>query len=82
MSPTRDGELLSHRELKLGDSPGPAMVIGEAELSAAFDFFDMSGQGRITANDLQQRLGAFYKNLPVKSQLLIAAQSGLKYESC
>jgi len=63
----RDGSaLLQPNEIKLSDQPGPSMPINEAELSAAFDFFDISGQGRITPNDLKQRLGAFYKNLPPK----------------
>ena len=41
----REGpSLLQPNEIKLTDQPGPSMPINEAELSAAFDFFDMSGQ--------------------------------------
>ena len=41
----REGpSLLQSAEIKLTDQPGPSMPINEAELSAAFDFFDMSGQ--------------------------------------
>ena len=71
----RDGSaLLQPNEIKLSDQPGPSMPINEAELSAAFDFFDISGQGRITPNDLKQRLGAFYKNLPVRAAALTCVQ--------
>lgn len=61
----REAGLLTPGEMKLSEQPGPSLPLSEAELSAAFDFFDMSGHGRITPNDLAHRLGAFYKNLPV-----------------
>mmetsp|Transcript_22382 Transcript_22382/g.55668 ORF Transcript_22382/g.55668 Transcript_22382/m.55668 type:complete len:179 (+) Transcript_22382:21-557(+) len=62
----RDSSPLTNREMKLNDQPATSVSFSEAELSAAFDFYDVRGQGRITANDLSNRLGAFYKNLPAK----------------
>ena len=40
--------------------------IDDEELDAAFEFFDMDKTGKITAANLKERLGAFYKNLPQK----------------
>lgn len=57
---------LSEDELK-GDGRAGALPIDEDELNAAFDFFDVDGKGKLTANDLRARLGAFYKDLPVRS---------------
>lgn len=56
---------LSEDELK-GDGRAGALPIDEDELNAAFDFFDVDGKGKLTPNDLRARLGAFYKNLPVR----------------
>ena len=56
---------LSEDELK-GDGRSGPLPIDDDELSAAFDFFDVEGKGKLTANDLRARLGAFYKNLPVR----------------
>jgi len=78
----RDGSaLLQPGELKLSDQPGPSMPINEAELSAAFDFFDVTGQGRITPNDLKQRLGAFYKNLPAKDIKMLLGDGSFTKET-
>eukprot|EP00753_Platysulcus_tardus_P010494 PLAT2765.1.p2 GENE.PLAT2765.1~~PLAT2765.1.p2 ORF type:complete len:191 (+),score=96.40 PLAT2765.1:89-661(+) len=40
--------------------------LSEEDLRVAFDFFDVDGSGKITLNDLKVRLGAFYKNLPMR----------------
>ena len=42
-----------------------SLRVSEEELAGAFEFFDLEGNGKITAANLKQRLGAFYKNLPV-----------------
>ena len=59
---------LSEDELKSFAGSG-SLPIDEAELSAAFDFFDVEGRGKLTVADLKLRLGAFYKNLPVRRRL-------------
>jgi len=56
---------LSEDELKSFAGSG-SLPIDEDELNAAFDFFDVEGRGKLTVNDLKLRLGAFYKNLPVR----------------
>ena len=38
---------------------------------AAFDFFDVEGRGKLSAADLRQRLGVFYKNLPPRECKLL-----------
>ena len=45
--------------------------VDEEELNAAFDFFDIDGTGKLTAANLKQRLGAFYRNLPQKEIKLL-----------
>ena len=57
---------LSEDDLK-GFAGSGSLPVDEEELNAAFDFFDVEGRGRLTANDLRVRLGAFYKNLPVRA---------------
>ena len=59
---------LSEDELKSFAGSG-SLPIDEDELSAAFDFFDVEGRGKLTVADLKLRLGAFYKNLPVRQRL-------------
>lgn len=59
---------LSEDELKSFAGSG-SLPIDEDELSAAFDFFDVEGRGKLTVADLKLRLGAFYKNLPVRRRL-------------
>ena len=56
---------LSEDELKSFAGSG-SLPIDEAELNAAFDFFDVEGRGKLTVADLKPRLSAFYKNLPVR----------------
>mmetsp|Transcript_10013 Transcript_10013/g.24913 ORF Transcript_10013/g.24913 Transcript_10013/m.24913 type:complete len:185 (+) Transcript_10013:29-583(+) len=56
---------LSEDELKSFAGSG-SLPIDEAELNAAFDFFDVEGRGKLTVADLKPRLSAFYKNLPPK----------------
>ena len=52
--------------------------IDEQELQAAFEFFDVSGTGKITLADLKNRLGAFYKNVPLREyKFLMNNQSEL-----
>ena len=47
-------------------------------MKAAFDFFDVSGSGKITLADLKNRLGAFYKNVPLREyKFLMNNQSEL-----
>jgi|TARA_B110000211_G_C13749161_1_gene408011 Ca2+-binding EF-hand superfamily protein len=54
------------------------ITIDEAELQAAFEFFDVSGTGKITLSDLKNRLGAFYKNVPLREyKFLMNNQSEL-----
>ena len=54
------------------------IAVDEAELKAAFEFFDVSGKGKITLSDLKQRLGAFYKNVPLREyKFLMNNQSEL-----
>ena len=54
------------------------IAVDEAELKAAFEFFDVSGKGKITLNDLKSRLGAFYKNVPLREyKFLMNNQSEL-----
>ena len=45
--------------------PHPPQVT-EEELAAAFEFFDMDGNGKITMTNLRKRLSVFYKNMPAK----------------
>ena len=35
------------------------IAVDEQELKAAFEFFDVSGKGKITLNDLKNRLGKY-----------------------
>jgi calmodulin len=42
------------------------ILVTDEELKAAFDFFDVQGTGKITLPNLKSRLGAFYKNMPMK----------------
>ena len=42
------------------------LKVTEEELAAAFEFFDMDGNGKITMANLRKRLGVFYKNMPAK----------------
>jgi Ca2+-binding EF-hand superfamily protein len=59
-------------------SAAPGISIDEAELKAAFEFFDVSGTGKITLADLKNRLGAFYKNVPLREyKFLMNNQSEL-----
>ncbi len=54
------------------------IAVDEAELKAAFEFFDVSGSGKITLSDLKNRLGAFYKNVPLREyKFLMNNQSEL-----
>jgi calmodulin len=48
-----------------------SLRIDDEELDAAFDFFDVDRTGKITAANLRDRLGAFYKNLPQKEIKLL-----------
>jgi len=50
------------------------LPIDDDELSAAFDFFDVDGTGKLTAAGLKQRLGAFYRNLPQKEIKLLLGE--------
>mmetsp|Transcript_1786 Transcript_1786/g.2423 ORF Transcript_1786/g.2423 Transcript_1786/m.2423 type:complete len:222 (-) Transcript_1786:272-937(-) len=42
------------------------VLVTESELKAAFDFFDIDSEGKITLQNLRKRLGVFYKNMPTK----------------
>lgn len=42
------------------------VLVTEAEIKAAFDFFDIDNEGKITLQNLRKRLGVFYKNMPTK----------------
>lgn len=58
---------ISEEELRLTEQAGRGHIrIDDDELSAAFDFFDVDGKGRLTAKDLHNRLSTFYPNLPAK----------------
>ena len=60
------------------NSAAPGISIDENELKAAFEFFDVSGTGKITLADLKNRLGAFYKNVPLREyKFLMNNQSEL-----
>ena len=48
-----------------------SLAIDDEELDAAFEFFDVDRTGKITAANLKDRLGAFYKNLPQKEIKLL-----------
>ena len=72
---------LDEEEIKIADSLGASLPIDEDELSAAFDFFDVGGTGKITAAGLKQRLGAFYKNLPAKEIKLLLGDGVFTKES-
>ena len=48
-----------------------SLNIDDEELDAAFEFFDVDKTGKITAANLKERLGAFYKNLPQKEIKLL-----------
>ena len=59
-------------------SASGGITINEDELKAAFEFFDVSGSGKITLKDLKSRLGAFYKNVPIREyKFLMNNQSEL-----
>ena len=40
--------------------------MGEEELKAAFEFFDVEMKGAITASNLRKRLGAFHRSLSAR----------------
>lgn len=42
------------------------ILVSEAEIKAAFDFFDVEGKGLITASTLRKRLGAFHRSLSAR----------------
>jgi Ca2+-binding EF-hand superfamily protein len=57
------------------------VLVSEDELKAAFDFFDTNGSGKITLQNLKSRLGAFYKNMPIKEyKFLMNNQSELSLQ--
>ena len=72
---------LTEEQLRVGEKHGSPLPIDEDELSAAFDFFDVGGTGKITAAGLKQRLGAFYKNLPAKEIKLLLGDGVFTKES-
>ena len=53
------------------DAAASSLYIDDEELDAAFEFFDVDKTGTITAANLKDRLGAFYKNLPQKEIKLL-----------
>uniref|UniRef100_A0A7S3BI66 EF-hand domain-containing protein n=1 Tax=Haptolina ericina TaxID=156174 RepID=A0A7S3BI66_9EUKA len=68
-----------HNDIKLNDG-ATSLPISEADLAAAFEFFDIEGQGNITAADLKQRLGPFYKNLPPKDIKMLLGEGNFTKE--
>ena len=51
-----------------------SLHIDDEELDAAFEFFDVDRKGKLTAQNLKDRLGAFYKNLPQKEIKLLLGE--------
>jgi calmodulin len=48
----------------LGAQAKGGVLISEAEIEAAFRFFDTEGKGSINMKDLKKRLQPFYKDMP------------------
>jgi len=46
------------------------IAVDEQELKAAFEFFDVSGKGKITLNDLKNRLGKYKYGLYTHTQYI------------
>ena len=46
------------------------IAVDEQELKAAFEFFDVSGKGKITLNDLKNRLGKYKYRLYTHTQYI------------
>mmetsp|Transcript_75686 Transcript_75686/g.152079 ORF Transcript_75686/g.152079 Transcript_75686/m.152079 type:complete len:206 (-) Transcript_75686:133-750(-) len=40
--------------------------VTDAEITAAFQFFDVDGRGKVTTANLRKRLGVFYKDMPAR----------------
>ena len=58
-----------------------SLYIDDEELDAAFEFFDVDRTGKITAANLKDRLGAFYKNLPAKEIKLLLGEGPFTKET-
>lgn len=58
-----------------------SLHISEEELNAAFEFFDIDGTGKLTAANMKQRLGAFYKNLPSREIKLLLGDGAFTKET-
>eukprot|EP00743_Colponemidia_sp_Colp-15_P002416 GILK01002620.1.p1 GENE.GILK01002620.1~~GILK01002620.1.p1 ORF type:complete len:210 (+),score=44.80 GILK01002620.1:42-632(+) len=66
ISKTRDENFVGKAITAIPRNEKGGVLVTEAELKAAFEFFDESGSGKITLSDLKKRLSAFYKDLPVR----------------
>mmetsp|Transcript_10566 Transcript_10566/g.12839 ORF Transcript_10566/g.12839 Transcript_10566/m.12839 type:complete len:166 (-) Transcript_10566:271-768(-) len=42
------------------------VLVTDAEIAAAFRFFDTDGSGHVSTANLRKRLGVFYKDMPAK----------------
>ena len=60
---------------------GGSLHIDDEEIDAAFEFFDMDRQGKLTTANLKTRLGAFYKNLPAKEIKLLLGDGAFTKET-
>jgi len=58
-----------------------ALPINDDELSAAFDFLDVDGSGRLTGAGIKHRLGAFFSNLPQKEIKLLLGEGPFTKDS-
>ena len=71
MSPKKGDTSVLGVEPEELDAAASSLYIDDEELDAAFEFFDVDKTGTITAANLKDRLGAFYKNLPQKEIKLL-----------
>ena len=63
------------------DAAASSLYIDDEELDAAFEFFDVDKTGTITAANLKDRLGAFYKNLPSKEYKALISEPNFTKET-
>jgi Ca2+-binding EF-hand superfamily protein len=56
----------AHDFSKIPKNSKGGVLVTNAEIHAAFEFFDLDRSGQITLSNLKKRLGVFYKNMPNK----------------